>query len=112
MTQTISADIIPFPARPVREAQAPAITAQDRLAVALANLDQAMAEQRVAMAAWRGALDELKASARSLGDGLQRYRGTLNTLGADVAALREESVKLGEWADGVVAREKSGRHPL
>ena len=112
MPQQTSAEIIQFPNR---QATGPAYSnraasnqadanRKQRLERALANLDAAMAEQRKAMAAWRSALDDLKASAHSLGDGLRRYGGVLDGLGADVSEVRARSDGLSEWTEGTIAR--------
>ena len=112
MPQQTSAEIIQFPNR---QATGPAYSnraasnqadsnQQKRLERALANLDAAMTEQRKAMAAWRSALDDLKASTHSLGDGLRRYGGVLDGLGADVSEVRARSDGLSEWTEGTIAR--------
>jgi hypothetical protein len=97
------ATIIPFPARePVApDVMAPAIAAPDpreRLARALANLNAALEEQRVAVAAWRTVMGELKTSTNDLGDSLQRYRASLGTLGNSVSALRDKACR---WSNGL-----------
>lgn len=94
-----TADIIPFPARPKLAEPA----AEDRLARALASLNAALAEQRVAIAAWRESLAALKAATDGLGDSLQRYHSNLGTLGDSVSALRTKAQSLEQWANGVIA---------
>ncbi|WP_158930355.1 hypothetical protein [Acidisphaera sp. S103] len=94
-----TATIIPFPARPKPEAPAP----QERLARALESLNAALADQKVAVAAWRDVLGELKATTAGLDDSLQHYRATLRTLGTSVSALRSRARSLEQWADGVMA---------
>jgi hypothetical protein len=91
--------IIPFPVRPKPASPDPNV----RLAVALASLNAALAEQRVAVAAWRQALGELKTTTAGLHEGLQRYKGNLQALGNSVSALAAKARSLEEWADGVVA---------
>ena len=94
------AKIIPFPVR----AQ-PAETPQaDRLARALDSLNTAMAEQKAALAAWRGALAELQTTTSGLGESLQRYQTSLGTLSGNVNALRDNAVAMEQWADGVLAK--------
>ena len=52
-----TAEIIPFPTRQVAQ---PVELPHERLGRALTTLNAALAEQRLAIAAWRGALAELK----------------------------------------------------
>jgi hypothetical protein len=94
-----TAEIIQFPAR----RPAPATDGQDRLTRALAALDSAIAEQRAAMVTWREALDDLKKTTHGLGLSMQRYRGSLDRLGDDVATLHQEAVRLERWADDALA---------
>lgn len=100
-----SADIIPFPTRPAAEAVIPTeeVTPEVRLARALASLQQALAEQRVAIAKWREVLGQLKTTTSGLHDSLQRYRTNLNKLGTSVADLHDKAQTLAEWADGAGA---------
>lgn len=85
-----TAQIIPFPLRrpPVQG------DGNDRLQRALATLDTAIANQRIAVAAWRCALADLSKVVAGLGDGLQRYRGNLDGLAVRVDALRAQAVQL------------------
>jgi len=94
-----TATIIPFPVRPKPEAPAP----QERLARALESLNAALADQKVAVAAWRDVLGALKATTTGLDESLQHYRASLRTLGTSVSALRSKARALEQWADGVVA---------
>lgn len=96
-----TATIIPFPARSKPEEPAP----QERLARALESLNAALADQKVAVAAWRDVLGELKATTTDLDDSLRHYRATLRTLGTSVSALRSKARALEQWADSVVAPE-------
>jgi ABC-type transporter Mla subunit MlaD len=93
------AAIIPFPARPKPPAQTP----EDRLARALESLNAAMADQRVAVAAWREVLGELKTTTINLDDSLQRYRSNLGSLGTSVSALHAKARALEQWADAETA---------
>ncbi len=106
MTNEAVAQIIPFPARrlpaPDVTEPPPAPAGQERLVRALASLNAALADQRAAMAAWQGALAELKQTTQSLTGGLQRYHSSLGALGTKVASLREEAVRLEAWADQVL----------
>ena len=90
-----TADIIPFPVR----VQPEEIRPEDRLTRALASLNAAMEEQRVAVAAWRDALGELKATTTGLSDSLQRYRSSLSTLSGSVSSLHDKARSLEQWAD-------------
>ena len=65
-------------------------------------LDEAVAGQRAAVAAWRGALAELGTVVSGLGDSLQRYRGSLDTLGTRVAGLHAQAVQLERTADAAL----------
>lgn len=113
-TQQQSATVIPFPQRP---AAAPATrqipllapssrTEQQRLTRALESLNAALAEQRDALKAWRGAMTELKASTIALEDGLQRYRGNLRSLSNSVTTLHQKARSLEWWADDAIDRSR------
>ncbi len=108
MREPAVAQIIPFPTRrpapPPAPAASPATEGQDRLARALASLNAALDEQRTAMAAWRGALSELKQTTEGLSGGLQRYHASLGALGDKVATLNQEAVRLEAWADQVLTQ--------
>jgi chromosome segregation ATPase len=78
---------------------------RERLDRALASLQAALAEQRTALAAWRGSLAALRHSTEGLRDGLQRYHGTLGTLGEQVSVLRQEAGQLEAWADQVLQQD-------
>ncbi len=95
-SETQSATIIPFPAR-VRPAE-------DRMTKALETLNQAMLEQRAAVAAWRDVLRELKASTSKLDESLGTYRSNLKSLGTSVSALHSKAKLLEAWADDVLAQ--------
>lgn len=92
-----TAQVIPFP----RRAAAPpaSLSSQERLSRALEALNAAIAEQRAAVVAWRGALAQLKASAGGLGQSLETYRGSLQSLGKGVDALQTQAKLLRGWAD-------------
>ena len=100
--------VIPFPARlaSVTARRTPAVSAadQDRLRQALQSLNDALADQRTALKAWRAAMGELKASTMALEENLQRYRGNLRSLGSSVAALRDQAQALEAWADKAGAK--------
>jgi ABC-type transporter Mla subunit MlaD len=96
---TRTASIIPFPARP-KPAE---LTPEERLARALSSLNTALAEQRIAVSAWRDVLAELKTTTTGLHDSLQNYRANLRTLGNSVTALQSKARSLEAWADSVTA---------
>jgi hypothetical protein len=91
-----TATIIPFP---VARVSPPSDAGQERLRRALAGLEAAVAEQQRAVAAWRSALTDLGQVVSGLGNSLQRYRGSLDTLGAGVAGLHAQAVQLEQTAD-------------
>ena len=93
-----TAEIIPFPAHPKPEEPRP----DDRLARALASLTTAVMEQKAAIAAWRGALGELKETTSGLGESLQRYQISLGSLSGSVSALRGKAQLMEQWADRVL----------
>jgi hypothetical protein len=93
-----TAEIIPFPFRPRPEES----RTDDRLARALASLTAAMMEQQAAIAAWRGALGELKETASGLGESLQRYQVSLGSLSGSVSALEGRAQLMEQWADAVL----------
>ena len=66
-------------------------------------LDDAIAGQRAAVAAWRGALADLSKVVSGLGENLQRYRGSLDALGTRVAGLHNQAVQLERTADAALA---------
>ncbi len=86
-----SAEIIAFPERPA--------AAEDRLRRALAALDRALADQRVAVATWRGALDDLRLAMAGLGGRMETYHGELGKLSDGVARLNARATWLSNWAD-------------
>jgi hypothetical protein len=96
-----TASIIPFPARPKPAPPAP----QERLARALESLNAALADQKIAIAAWRDVLGELKATTTGLDESLRHYRTSLRTLGNSVNSLHAKARSLEQWADGVAAAE-------
>jgi hypothetical protein len=94
----VTANIIPFSTR--RHSRG-SDDGQERLRRALIGLDEALAGQRAAVAAWRSALSELSAVVSRLGESLQYCRGSLDTLGTGVARLHAEAVQLERTADGL-----------
>ena len=113
MSAQATAQIIPFPiAAEARVSQAPAEPVaprprdeqQERLTRALASLDAALAEQRIAMSGWRESLDHLRKATTGLGLSMQRYHRTLGKLGTDVSDLHAKSVQLERWADKALTK--------
>ena len=99
---SVTAQIIPFPlGRPPAQRDG-----NERLQRAIAALEAAIANQRVAVAAWRSALADLSRVVSGLGDGLQRYRGSLDGLSVRVDSLRAQAVQLEHTAD--IARTATG----
>jgi len=84
------ADIIAFPTRPAVDA------AQLRLKVALADLLAALEQQRSAVAAWRGALGNLKIAVHQLGASVGDYRANLTALAAGVQDLNRTARTLAD----------------
>jgi phage shock protein A len=97
-----SAQIIPFPNRQRTSTDS---DGQERLRRALAGLDSALADQRLAIASWRKALGELGTVVSGLGQSLQQYRGSLDTLGDRIAGLHTQSVMLERIADTALATQ-------
>jgi hypothetical protein len=96
----VTAEIIAFP---MRRPAPPKDDGQERLRRALAGLDDAVAGQRAAVAAWRSALADLGTAVSGLDDSLRRYRGNLDTLGTRVAGLHSQAVQLERTADAALA---------
>jgi hypothetical protein len=96
----VTAEIIAFPSRRSASARD---DGQERLRRALAKLDRAIAGQRTAVAAWRSALTELGTVVSGLGDSVQRYHGSLDTIGTRVTTLHTPAVQLERIADIALA---------
>lgn len=82
-----------FPAARPTEAEAQA-AGQDRLSRALDNLRAALAQQSVAVAAWRASLSELHGATTSLHTGLTLHQGAMQRLGERVTQLGTVSAAL------------------
>ena len=95
MSQTLAAS----------KAQAEPSPAEARLTRALAGLNNAVITQRVAMAAWKAALGDLRTVTGRLGASLRTYNDSLGHLDARVKTLRAEAVKLEAWADDTLAKK-------
>lgn len=120
MSDEASAEIIPFRPRKPAVTIPPALgsggtlqseapnEAQVRLVRALQSLDAALAEQRAAVSAWRGALGQLRTTVHGLSKSVQSYRGSLETLDAKVTSLRGEAQRLEQWADDAIVRSTKG----
>jgi hypothetical protein len=99
----ITAKVIAFP---LSRQQAPGRDeGQERLRRALVSLDDAIAGQRAAVAAWRSSLADLSKVVSGLGENLQRYRGSLDTLGTRVAGLHNKAVRPERTADAALAAQ-------
>jgi hypothetical protein len=110
-----TAAIIAFPARRPAPQGAPQGTPhgnQERLARALAGLDEALARQRSAMAEWRAALAELGASAVAVAAGRSSYHRRLRELQSCLATTHERAVTLERWADTMLDRSGLDRSGL
>jgi hypothetical protein len=99
---SVTATVIPFPQPRVRP---PVDDAQERLRRALISLDEAIAGQREAVAAWRSSLADLGGVVSGLGQSLQRYRGSLDCLGTRVAGLHTQAVQLERTADAALGTQ-------
>lgn len=75
-----------------------------RLALALRALQNALEEQAMAVAEFRGDVARLALTVEGLGESLAAYRGRLSECALDVAEARERARDLertaGEWARG------------
>ncbi len=80
---------LPFPQRP-----------EDRLRLALRDLESALDMQAKAVADFRADLGVLGQALGSLQDGLHSYRGRLAECQLDLAELRDEAQKLERTAMG------------
>ncbi|MCC6718432.1 MAG: hypothetical protein IT555_11165 [Acetobacteraceae bacterium] len=97
-----SAQVIPFPAR---SRPAPAEDSALRLRRALTALEAAVANQREAVATWRGAMGSLDGTVRGLQESLHAYHARLGGLRAQVDAVGETARGLEAWADETLARQ-------
>lgn len=93
-----TAEIIPFPTR-----KSPEISQNSGLDTAPTALDIALAEQRVAVSAWRESLTELHAVMGRLGAGVAECEDRLANLGARVATLNTDARAMADWADAALA---------
>jgi hypothetical protein len=98
----------PAPAAPAPAGASPAAEPKpaDRLARALANLNAALEEQRVAVANWRSVMGALKTSTAGLSDSLNHYNASLGALADRVSGVHKKAEELGEWADSVLATHR------
>jgi hypothetical protein len=113
MSETATAKVIPFPARAVAPAAplsppraSEPSAAEARLSRALIGLNDALDAQRVAVAAWKSALGELRTVTGRLGSSLRSYNDSLGQLDARVGKLRSEAVKLEAWADDAIVKQQ------
>jgi hypothetical protein len=99
-SMNFDANVIPFPSR---QPAPPTDEGQERLHRALLALDAAVQEQRSAVAAWRAALADLGTVMSGLGESMQHYRSSLDTLDSRVAGLHAQAVQLERTADMALA---------
>jgi chromosome segregation ATPase len=95
MDESRTAEIIMFP------------TTVDRVARAMARLDDALAEQRVAVAAWRSTITDLHGAMGSLRASLATYESALSSVATRVDTLHDESRQLEAWADEQLASQST-----
>jgi hypothetical protein len=91
---TTGATILPFPARP--------LPASLRLERALGGLEEALAEQRAALADFHAALGELRGAASSLQGALTGYHAELGTLAGKIDGLGTEARLIERRCDQVL----------
>lgn len=84
-----------IPPRPPTRADA----SQDRLRLALAKLDAALAYQSHAVAEWRQSMAELQNSVGTLGSSMQRYRDQLDGIQTGATSLNTQAKILESRAD-------------
>lgn len=99
-----TATIIPFRPRTQPLLAKPSAEGQERLTNALAMLDAALAEQRMAMDQFRLALGDLDRAVSGIESGLVGYSDELACLTHDLDRLGTEARALEAWADGALAR--------
>ncbi len=85
-------DLIAFPHRP-----------DDRMRLALRRLDEALEEQRTAVAAWRAEIGLLAGATRGLDDSLQEFRHGLGDLAGAARQAQEEAARLERTAEAMAA---------
>jgi hypothetical protein len=93
--------VIPFPIMR-RPPQGPASGSQigdERLALALHGLHEALEEQAQAVKAWRFAMAELGVGVAGLGQAMAAYDGSLSQLDERLAGLRDNALALEAMAD-------------
>ena len=98
MTERGMAEIIPFP---LQTRPRPA----DHLERALARLKAALAEQSVAVAAWRAQLEGLRLGLGALRRSLEDQNARLGVTKQGVADLHAQACRLQVWAEGVLSVE-------
>jgi hypothetical protein len=95
--------LVTFPQRP-----------DDRLRLALRRLDEALAEQKQAVAAWRAGLSELASVASGLDGAVTAFRTTLDGVAESVRHAGDEARRLERTADAMLAAATPGasRQPI
>ena len=82
--------ILPFPHRP-----------DDRLRLSLRRLDEALAEQRAAVTAWRREIGALSAARLCLESSFGELRGELRRLAGAAGKVRTEALHLSRTAEAL-----------
>ncbi|MDE2517410.1 MAG: hypothetical protein KGL12_15385 [Rhodospirillales bacterium] len=90
----LGARILVFPARPAAPAAADPHAGRDRLARALAALEQAIAAQRQAVGCWQDQMRALDAAMDGLAGTVGAYQDRLSSVSASVAALGRQAEML------------------
>ncbi len=103
------ADIIPFPPRSSVSADAGA-DPSERLRRALEVLENALTEQRVAVANLRTGITDLRSSMSKLGDNVGAYRDRLATLKDQVGQMQMQTHTLADRA-GMMAHLSEAAQP-
>jgi ABC-type transporter Mla subunit MlaD len=82
--------------------------AEDRLRHALRRLDEALAEQRAAVGAWRGELGQLAEATARLDGSLRGFRDNLQHLAVAARDVDQEVKRLDRTADLMMRLEGKG----
>ncbi|MFC3127720.1 hypothetical protein ACFOD4_21865 [Pseudoroseomonas globiformis] len=77
---------------------------KDRLRLALRRLEAALAEQKAAVAAFRGNLVEMRQATHGLASQLQDYQSRLSDTAGKVSAARDAAKQLEHQADSMLER--------
>lgn len=91
MLDATEAEIVTFPRRP-----------DDRLRLALRSLDEALAEQRAAVAEFRASLADLSEAVGGLDQGFAHYRAALDQAATETARATEAARQLEATAAALI----------